>query len=478
MSDSRIPASVGHTRRAMTLIEMLVATTMALIVMGVVAQLFSAFGNGVTNSQSLMELNARMRSTAWRLRQDLKGATAPTTPPLSPDTAVGYFEIIEGPRNDLTGEDINFNGVLDAGEDLNGNGALDATLHTDVDDVLLFTTRNPLAPFTGRFESGSISSDTAEVAWFLRSTVPATIPPTYTLYRKQFLVLGYVGAGAFQSGGNQLIYATAALPNGLKDVYDNYDLSVALAAYTSGTTLSPNGLADLTRRERRFLHNVAGDITGASFPYPFIINHQIASISASAESLPSSHAGLIFDSSSPRFGEDVVMSNVLSFDIRAFDPSAPIGVSGNTAIVPGDLAALTTGTANGAYVDLGNGVNVLAASTGLPAGAVPRFAGYGNSKSKLAGSGTTRRTYDTWSTHYEVDGINQDADGTDSTTDEGTDGIDSTSPADGVIDDVGEQETSPPYPYPLRGIEVRIRCYEPSSKQIRQVTIRHTFVPH
>jgi hypothetical protein len=49
---------------------------------------------------------------------------------------------------------------------------------------------------------------------------------------------------------------------------------------------------------------------------------------------------------------------------------------------------------------------------------------------------------------------------------------------DGVFEDLGEAETLPPYPVPLRGVEIRIRCYEPSSRQVRQVTIRHTFVPH
>jgi hypothetical protein len=44
------------------------------------------------------------------------------------------------------------------------------------------------------------------------------------------------------------------------------------------------------------------------------------------------------------------------------------------------------------------------------------------------------------------------------------------------INDQNAYATSPPYPVPLRGIEVRIRCYEPSSKQIRQITVRHTFV--
>ena len=450
----------------MTLIEMLVATTMALIVMGVVAQLFSAFGNGVTNSQSLMELNARMRATAWRLRQDLKGATAPTTPPLNPDSGLGYFEIIEGPRTDLDAADGTTN------------------LAADTDDILLFTTTNTATPFTGRFDGVSVSSDSAEIAWFLRPTVPATTPPTFTLYRKQMLVVGYVGINPFQAGGNQVDYTT--FTNGLRDVYDRYDLSLArLRTSVSNDALVPNTLTDLTRRERRFFHNIAGDVTGTNgFPYPFISNHQTDSLSTAAESLPPSHAGLIFDSTSARFGEDVVMNNIVAFDVRVFDPSAPIGLPGNTAIVPGDQVTVTSANANGAYVDLGNNVSVLAAS--LPTGITTRFSGYGDVKSQLIGTTTTPRTYDTWSTHYETNGIDEDGVGG---ADQGTNGADDNVPTryaglvpaqlqEGVIDDVGEQETSPPYPYPLRGIEVRIRCYEPSSRQVRQVTVRHTFVPH
>jgi hypothetical protein len=100
----------------------------------------------------------------------------------------------------------------------------------------------------------------------------------------------------------------------------------------------------------------------------------------------------------------------------------------------------------------------------------------------MAGSGTGalagRRTYDTWTTHYEANGRDEDGD---TVVDEGTNGIDDDvagNPGFGIIDDPGELETSPPYPWPLRGIEVRIRCYEPSSRQVRQVTVRHTFVPH
>ena len=81
--------------------------------------------------------------------------------------------------------------------------------------------------------------------------------------------------------------------------------------------------------------------------------------------------------------------------------------------------------------------------------------------------------YDTLSTHYEADGVDQDGQ---LGADQGTNGFDDD--GDGLIDEADEAETSPPYPVALRGIEVRIRCYEPSSRQISQVTVRHTFVPH
>jgi hypothetical protein len=42
---------------------------------------------------------------------------------------------------------------------------------------------------------------------------------------------------------------------------------------------------------------------------------------------------------------------------------------------------------------------------------------------------------------------------------------------------MSERETSPPYPYPLRGLRVKIRVYEPTSKQVREITIVQSFVP-
>ena len=412
------------TRSGMTLVEMLVATAATLILMGAIAQVFSVFGSAVTNSRSMIEQDARLRSVALRLRTDLAGATPRMLPPLDPAASQGYFEIIEGARRDAY--------------DAAGVALLAGDIVGDIDDILLFTTNNSDTPFLGKAGSSMIESPTAEVAWFLRVTPGTSNPTTYTLYRRQLLVVGYAGFGPFVTDNTTVFSNWNAF-------YNDYDISIR----REGATLVPNTLADLTRRESRFMHNQNGT---TDFPYRFNTNG----------------TGLFFDLSSPRVGEDVVLTNVIAFDVRVFDAAAAVGTTGSDdAIVPGD-PSFSGAAANGCYVDLGNANTTLG-----PSRMVPRFQGYGAVNSNLTGSGTTARTWDTWSTHYESNGIRENGPGV---ADQGTDGIDND--ANGQVDEPGEQETSPPYPFPLRGLEVRLRAYEPSSRQIRQMTVRHTFVPH
>ena len=401
------------TRRGMTLVEMLVATTMTLIIMGIVAQLFGVLGNTVNSSRSTMDVSSRLRVVANKLRQDLAGITVQTLPPIPADADSGYLEIIENAATDTS---------LGTGQ-LIGDG----------DDVLMFTTRAPQQPFVGVYNTtSSIESPVAEVAWFCRPSSAATNGLTlYTLYRRQLLVMNYVGAAPFL-GSNSI---TAALPA----AYASYDLALR----QDGTILRPNSLGDLTKRENRFMHFLSGTVGATNFPY----NSTVANLAA--------NGALTGD----RTGEDIVLTNVLAFDVRVFDPAAVIRSAATIAVTPDDpgygTASAPSPAPKGAYVDLGSWI---AATT---------LMGAADSRSKLG------RIYDTWSTHYECNGINEDGDGT---TDEGTDGVDNNN--DGVIDDLAERETSPPYPVPLRGIEIRLRVYEPSSRQVRQVTVRHTFVPH
>jgi len=489
--------SPAHIRRGMTLVEMLVATTCTLILMGAIAQVFGAFGTAVSDSRSMIELDAQLRSIAWRLRNDLSGATARTLPPLEVEAGEGYFEVIEGPRSDADG------------------GANASSLApADIDDVLLFTTRNTETPYLGKYDYGTATKTTesqlAEVAWFLRPTEisTGTIPPvrTYTLFRRQNLVIGYVGFAPFLATSNRVLFS------GYKSwakFFDGFDLS-AQYQKTGNPLISPNSLADLTRRETRFMHNVAGTMsaTAGSFRFPD------GSVKSNYQwQLTPAPDGLIFDprtsvivpdgsavavTSSTRVGEDVVLTNVIGFDVRVFDPAAPVGVpaGGDAAVVPGDGGfAASPLAANGAYVDLGwnKGPYGVVATSGQR----PRFADLGEPLSGLrpANAATGVRVWDTWSTHYESNGFN---DGTAdpkvpaNTIDEGSNGLDDDSDGkvdespydvdgDGLFtspgDDPGELETLPPYRFPLRGIEIRLRCYEPSSRQVRQVTIRHSFVP-
>ena len=462
------------SRRGMTLVEMMVALAATLVVMAAIAQAFAAFGNAVSGSRSVLELDSRMRAAAWRLRSDLAGATARPVPPLNPAAGEGYLEIIEGPATDYFTSTL----VSTTGSAVSG----------DHDDVLLLTTRSTETPFIGRTSgTGGTIDDTfestlAEVGWFAREAGTLN-PRTYTLYRKQLLVMGYVGADPFHSGlgSNNSISLPATSGNltvssSASALREFYNLPCDISVRREANVLYPNTLADLTRRENRFLHNPLGTTGTSGFPFVFAGgNHQLSP----------APDGLIFDTDQRR-GEDVVLTNVLAFDVRVFDPTAPVFVaSGSTALVPGDPGFTNTPSASGGYVDLGTGT-----SNSLLTGIPPHFSGTCQASSRLNTAVPTLRVYDTWNLGYEADGLDQDNDGI---RDDGTNGLDDD--GDGSFDeppfdangdgdftdagdDAGEAETLPPYPYPLRGIEVRIRCYEPSSRQVRQVTVRHTFVPH
>jgi len=449
------------TRRAMTLIEMMIALSATLLLMAAVAQVFAVFGGAISGSRAVLDLDGRMRTAAWRLRSDLAGITARTVP-AAEAAAEGYLEIIEGPATDATSLAGIVSGTL--------NDAVGGIVSGDHDDVLLFTTRNSEAPFIGRAPTVSASatalvdtfeSTVAEVAWFARPTPGSSGPVTYTVYRRQLLVMGYVGADPFRVGENTVGWSSWA-------GYFNSPCDVSVRR--EGSVLFPNTLADLSRRECRFMHNVAG-LTTSGFPFPFVA-HQAASTSGTAELLPAAIEGLVFDATSQRRGEDVVLTHVLGFDVRVFDPAVPVGLAtGGTPVVPGDPGFPgPAAVASGAYVDLGHGVTVNDLLPAVPA----HFAGFGDARSGLqAAVSSDRRTYDTWSSNYEANGRDEDGD---TLVDESLNGLDDD--GNGVIDDAGERETAPPYGFPLRGIEVRIRCYEPTSRQVRQITVRHTFVPH
>jgi type II secretory pathway pseudopilin PulG len=436
-TSKRRPDRAKPTRAAMTLVEMLVAMALTLIMMAAVAQLFATFGTGVGDSRRLLEMDERMRAVALRLRQDLDGVTARVTqtPPRRPADGSGYFEIIEGPRNDFGNAD-----VVGSPNRLLG----------DIDDVLLFTTRSPGEPFRGMTGNGPIESPNAEVIWYCRLSAAVTDPNTdpdpqlYTLYRRQRLVMSHPGAAPFVATPNAAPFTTWAA------LHDATDISCRVQA---GFAI-PNSLGDLTKREYRFCHERV-------FPHRF--NPGLVD--------EAGRSFLRFEPSSPRYGEDVILTNVIGFDVRVFDPDVFVRVAGdfsnsaNSAVtlVPGDpgYPAGVPTFLRGAYVDLGWG-NRLAPTVPInqafpPSGqTVFERTGMAIRESAPSANEMVDPTYDTWSNHYDAIGIDTTGDGIPDTT----------------------TYTSAPYPVGLRGVEIRIRCYEPASRKVRQVTVRHTFAPN
>jgi type II secretory pathway component PulJ len=453
-------------RSGYTLIEMLVATTLTMMLMFAVAQLFASVGDGIANSRSTLEMTESLRGVASRLREDLQGATVKMNPPRSPETNEGYFEIIEGPIGPVAPPS---NVAIDT-----TTSAADTTVG-DFDDILMFTTRSQKVPFVGRVAGAAASSSEAEVAWFVRGR---------TLYRRVLLVRPDVTPSGTPAG-----------------FYANNDLSVR---NVSGT-LYANSLADLTLRENRFAH-----ATGA---YPFdsrgwgvlglptlqecssnnwnagAMQPGAAGLKALLPSPPkvdlwqnpypwddgsgnavvNTTTGCLLNYQGSRIAEDVILQNVIGFDVKVWDPGAPVfqHTATGVTLLPGDAGYKAAfAPANivgfGAYVDLnylaGSGINY----TPVAGAPLPLFSGPGDSRSGLVGAApATAAVYDTWSSSHEAGQT-------------GTDGFDNNN--DGVVDDPGEWVTAPPYRAPLRGIQVKIRVYEPSSRQIREVTVVQEFV--
>lgn len=452
-------AGTERPRPGLTLTELLVAAALSLVLIGAVASLFVMFSMSMRQSQATVELNAMMRGVAWQLRQDLAGVTCPTRPWIAPEDNAGYFELIEGPRRDLTD-------AFDAGQP-------SANLAADTDDVLLFTTQSLTDPFVGRFGGTMIESPYAEVAWFCRPAPAAEqrVPGTtlYKLYRRQLLVINYLGQTDVTDN------TIRSVPPAVVD-RGTIDISLhQLSGTTPHTVLFPNSLGDLSKRENRFLRNgfaylTATDSPQVLAPQPFPHIFPIDSDTGHAVT-----AATLDETA--RIDEDVLLRNVIAFDVRVFDPRATPQPTGTTWRLPGDPGyvaptAPPQGSPSGAYVDLGwqGGSSVLRTDPFPPSGCTPLGSAGVFVTDKPTRFALPAATYDTWSRHYEFNGVDNDGDGT---VDEATIGVDTNK--DTWPEATADSETSPPYPVPLRGLEIRLRCYEPTSKQVRQITIRHAF---
>ena len=461
-------------RAGLTLVEMLVVVAVTLIFMFALTQVFALLGDGITSGRALIELNGQMRAITLRLQADLDSITVPVIPWETLQNGGGYMEIVEGRATDKnTDADLAIDPsdpVADPNRpdinqwDTNGNGVKDPNEASfdsrvgDNDDVIMFTARSYDVPFVGKFvrdngESVTIESNLAEIIWWTQFTPEFDdvnrngvydFGETKTLYRRVLLISPILSIPPLGAGPTKPDLSQAALTSKNEFIFGGdyngmptagSDISVRIG----DTGLVPNTLADLTKRENR-VARIAQDPSDFPFEFdPTLLDRLVG----------------------PRQGDDVVLTRVFAFDARVYDPFAPLLVAGDQLLSPSDpdWNPANTIASRGAYVDLNYaGDETVSLDQGF-SGPPPGKAG-----------NLSQAMYCTWSFHYEHDGVDQDRT---LGPDQGANGLDDD--RFNGVDDPGERETSPPYPVPLRGMQIRIRVYEPDSQTVRQSTVTTTF---
>lgn len=479
----------GVRRSGYTLVEILVATTLTLILMTAVVSVFAGVGDGISKARRAMEQFDRLRTTAQQLRLDLQGLTVKLDGrPIRPEENQGYFEYIEG---SILPSPQAVNSVTTAADWTVGGGTADSNHARG--DILMFTTRNAIRPFLGRYalsvdsSNPTLQSDVAEVSWFLRGN---------TLHRRFLLVVPGVNQNSGFAGQSKSTF------------YQSNDISTRVA---SGQLVA-NSLGDLTKRENRFAHPVnafpfdvrawgllglptlaecsspswmSGWVNGTT-PTPgagpnftqidLWNNTSVASTFGVPVGTSPDQYMCQTKQDATRLADDVILTNVIGFDVKVWEPAANNGAGG--------------------YVDLGYNANPPVPGGGSPiqlksytfplGPTVPRFQHPGiyalsTQYGLVATAQNPQRVYDSGCFSYENEGIYHfDQSGKvvqppDVPGGTSTNGLDDD--GNGVVDDLGERINSAPYPVPLRGIQVTIRCFEPDSRQIRQITIEQDFLP-
>lgn len=450
-----------NSRPGLTLIEVLIALTMTLIVLGAMMTAFQVVSKRMQSGRAVIEVSNRLRSVETILRNDLEGITVEARPYLT-SLPPGFLQIVEGPRRDkLEANDL-------------ANSAMG-----DIDDVISMTVQSNRM-FRGRLQDGStIESPLAEVVWF--TTWNSAVPQPGFLesvdLRRRLLLIVPPNFPSYPVLRQSLNW------QGVRDFFRNNDISARIEPVSQNQfNIIANTLEDLAVRKNRFGHLPPFAVGYGGSPASPALD-----LSRPDQGFPNAiHAAMLFDFSTER---DIVLTDVVGFDIKVYSPNAVVkrDPSGRYVLNPHDLGYARdddTGYPGGvdpqpfgAFVDLGDAAGDLVLP-GVWFNGLPLNQSFlGGMVSTWPGGGITN-TYDTWTPVYESDGINQDASQGGWRAlriDTFVNGLDDDG-ANGV-DDAGERETMPPYSYPIRGIEIQLRAAEKLTKQIQQLTIRHSFLP-
>ncbi len=381
------PLSRSRRCSGFTLLEVMIATAVTLLMMISLVQVFKVIGDSMKQGRAALQMNNSLRSVTTRLRQDLGNLTVRVDPPSDTSSGGGYFEYFDGSMTDYTA-------ALFAGD------APKSNRFGDTDDILMFTARAGSSWFTGQVPTkvatgvltGNaniddapvvITSQLAEIAVFARPVVsPGTVTPfddfdsngfpdSFRLHYRVLLVrpdLNTVGTGAVRTLPNLFVSSNNDAPNTMADFFATCDLSMHRVYDGNGGTndlIAANSLEDLANPANRFAHfqyslvgldSIAGSCTMPLLVLDPIANTALTVNSTGAFSDPNpagwpiqlrgvggNYLSSAYVLDGDRTGEDVIANNVLAFDVKGFDPGAPIiatrgadGVFGVTGIAGQD----------------------------------------------------------------------------------------------------------------------------------------------
>ena len=160
-----------------------------------------------------------------------------------------------------------------------------------------------------------------------------------------------------------------------------------------------------------------------------------------------------------RSAEDVMLTNVLSFDVQVWNPESlkwiNLGDPDSVGVLSGYVENQLSGESNADYQKR----------------LLKRYGNYANKNETNTNLNTNIPcVYDTWTDYYEsavwdpTGAIRVGA---------GKDQLDNN--GNGVVDDIDEWECPPPYSVGLKGVKITIRAFDRASNNVREMTIIQNF---
>ncbi|MBA4031137.1 MAG: hypothetical protein C0478_09655 [Planctomyces sp.] len=415
-----------------TLVEMLVSVALVLLMMSLFAQVFQIAAGTVSTQRGIMENDQRTRSVQTVILRDLRNRTFRYVWPWAPRPD-GYLDTINTEESQMNGYFyISENDPFDDRDDvLQFTGRISTTISSLADTDTYIGRARQVGNSTNQpdYDDGdlgnlsSISSD-AEISLFMRR---GTTGRPGALYRRVMLVRQPADATAevepHEDGNtaNTLFdpvssatthYNPGPFASPTSSFYRDFDFSVRPISEADFMTTPPNvqgvrfnTLADLRKPTSRFgfeyrdgtadagnsqeyLPAVSGggygffgrytleETSSFSFQYPWNVTNSPMSSSPGTLRM-NTQTGVVsplqHDSANgSRRGEDLLLSNVVAFDVKVWDDFANSGTGG--------------------FVDMGGPGSVLYSSTPVMAGSIDS-----NLNSAIGPfTGTRNRVFDTW----------------------------------------------------------------------------------